>query len=239
MCTLTYIPSPSGYTFTHNRDERQDRPTTQEIQQKKLDNQILYYPKDLEANGTWIAQSNKGISACLLNGGSETYTRKSTYRKSRGLVVLESFEFESPTLFYNQYDFQDIEPFTLLIRNIEGLYCVIHDEQKTSINHLNINETHIWSSTTLYPKEVRDKREVWFANWLAGNPKFSPKNIRNFHLTAGEGSKENDLVMSRWGIVKTLSLTQISVDHKNIKVRYNDLIADHLDKVQIRPQDEL
>lgn len=238
MCTLTYIPLNNGYIFTHNRDERMDRPTSRDIQQKVLKDQTVFYPKDLEANGSWIAYSDKNVAACLLNGGDRSYKRKSSYRKSRGLVVLESFEYGSPKEFYDNYDFSDIETFTLIIKSGDSLSAIVQDEDGTAFKELNPKRPGIWSSTTLYTKSVRDKREQWFANWLKADPDFAPDAIKSFHQSAGEGDGENDLVMSRWGILKTVSISQIANFSKDSKMRYWDFVGEAEDQIELKVRNE-
>lgn len=210
-----------------------DRPTSKEFQVKEINQSKVYYPEDLEAHGSWIAFSDNGTAACLMNGGSIPHKRKSQYRKSRGLVVLESFEFNTVTDFHQHYDFEDIEPFTLLIRSEREFYKIIHNEQETLIEAQDPGLRNIWSSTTLYTKEVRDKREKWFEAWLAGNPELNSLSIRNFHRSAGEGDNENDLVMSRWGLLKTLSVTQISVIEQKAQLVYQDFIQDSIANLEV------
>lgn len=233
MCTLTYIPTKEGYIFTHNRDERSTRPTSKVFKTKKLGDRTIFYPEDLEAHGSWIAFSNDNTAACLLNGGAKTYTRKLPYRKSRGLVVLESFDFKNPNEFYKEYNFENIEPFTLLIRSGDGLFQITHDEDETSLKQHDPQQTNIWSSTTLYTKEVRQKREKWFEEWLAQKPELNPVNIQTFHNSAGEGDSENDLIMSRWGILQTLSITQIATTKSSALLTYRDFIQQSLDQQKL------
>ena len=233
MCTLTYIPTEDGYIFTHNRDERSSRPTSKNFKSKNLGNRTLYYPEDLEAHGSWIAFADDNTSACLLNGGRRKYVRKIPYRKSRGLVVLESFDFDTPKRFYENYDFEGIEPFTLLIRHSSGLFQITHDVDATTIDEHNPKETNILSSTTLYTKEVREKRKKWFTDWMAQSPQLSPANIQAFHNSAGDGDRENDLVMSRWGILQTLSITQIAVSGKSALLTYRDFIQQSADQKEV------
>lgn len=198
-----------------------------------MDGQTLYYPEDLEAHGSWIAFSDNGIAACLLNGGNKSYIRKGSYRKSRGLVVLESFNFSSGKEFHQHYNFTGIEPFTLLIKRPEEFFKIIHNEDETLIESLNPRQRNIWSSTTLYTDEVRAKRRKWFEDWLAQNPKLSPENIQAFHSNAGDGDLENDLVMSRWGMLKTLSITQISLEDDKASLVYRDFIHNSADSLTV------
>ncbi|MGB0178131.1 MAG: hypothetical protein ACPF9D_13265, partial [Owenweeksia sp.] len=177
--------------------------------------------------------SDQNVSACILNGGSIPHTRNPSYRKSRGLVVLESFEFSDPRHFHNEYDFDGIEPFTLIIHHPKGLFKLVHNENETFLDELNGAEMHIWSSTTLYTEEVRNKREMWFAKWLESKPVLEPESITRFHLSAGDGDHENDLIMSRWGILKTVSLTQIAHGLKATDMVYKDFVHNSEDKVHL------
>ncbi len=233
MCTLTYIPTDHGYIFTHNRDERMDRPTSKDFRKQKSGEQVLYFPQDLEAKGSWIAFSSKGKSACLLNGGSMAHARKEKYRKSRGLVVLESFDFKDTKAFYKNYNFDNIEPFTLIVGDLYELVKIVHDENETTFEILDKTVSNIWSSTTLYTIEVRKKREQWFKNWLLKNHSLNASQAFDFHRNAGDGDHENDLVMSRWGMLKTLSITQISVAKNQASLSYHDFIQSTVDQTKI------
>lgn len=234
MCTLSYIPADEGYIFTHNRDERTSRQSTKNIIHKTLANRTVYFPQDLEANGTWMAHSPKFRSACILNGGNKPYDSKPSYRKSRGIMVLESFEAHSAEDFYANYNFENIEPFTLILKGNNEFCAIVHDEDSTQIKKFNSQEKHIWSSTKLYSSEVRRKREVWFENWLATNPEIVPQTISNFHRSAGEGSKENDLIMSRWGLLKTVSITQIVETLNTEQINYWDFVGEAQDSINFK-----
>lgn len=233
MCTLTYLPTKGGYTLTHNRDERNNRPATDNFRKKESENQTIYFPQDLEANGSWIAFSDKNMAVCLMNGGSKTYERKPEYRHSRGLVVLDIFDYESVPAFYRKYLFDDLEPFTMVVRNTEGMWQITHDEDETTIKDLDHTEPQIWSSTTLYTAEVKAKRRQWFTNWLKNKPDLSPAGILKFHKSAGEGDTENDLIMSRWGILQTLSITQIAVRENTASLVYENFMRNTEDRLSV------
>ena len=71
-----------------NRDEAVSRKT---IPPKLYEeNEVsLVYPKDEVAGGTWIGSSSKNRLLCLLNGAFVKHDRKSSYKKSRGIIVKE------------------------------------------------------------------------------------------------------------------------------------------------------
>jgi len=114
MCTVTYLPRPSGFILTHNRDEAPARSSQTIVREKTPGGQTLIFPRDTLAGGTWIATSRAGRTVCLLNGAFVLHKRVLPYRRSRGLILLDFFDWENPDDFFCDYDFEGIEPFTLL-----------------------------------------------------------------------------------------------------------------------------
>ncbi len=230
MCTLTYLPLSTGFVLTHNRDERMNRPATPHfVEQQNVQGETLYFPQDLEAQGSWFVHQERA-SLCVLNGGTGYYTPNPPYRHSRGLVPLHFFSFASAEAFAAQYNFTQLEPFTLIIAEKKKLWKLIHDEAHTGMHPLDPKQAHIWSSTRLYSPEVRAKREHWFADWLATKPSFEPENVRYFQLNAGEGDQENDFRMSRGGLLKTVSITQVAKNRNSRQLFYHNFDASAPDK---------
>lgn len=229
MCTLTYLPMSGGYALTHNRDERMDRKASAVFLKEEISGKEVYFPQDFEGKGSWFVHSEQA-TLCILNGGTDTYTPQPPYRHSRGLVLLHFFEFPSAEAFAANYDFHQLEPFTLIIAEENKLYKLVHDADRTYMQELDASQRHIWSSTRLYTKEVRVKREHWFSTWLQNRQDFSAPAIRHFHLTGGEGDTANDFRMSRWGILKTVSLTQVVKTIEQTELYYQNFEAAHPDQ---------
>lgn len=184
MCTVTFVPTQNGYILTSSRDEQKARPT---IFPKKysIGDKMLIFPKDELAGGTWIATDEKHRTACLLNGAFENHIKKERYRKSRGLILLESFAFSSINDFSNQVDLENIEPFTLLLidssPNLEFVE-MRWDGTKKYIKNIDINLPQIWSSATLYPAEVRKKEKIGLKNSLLPKRVYRKKPFKIFTL---------------------------------------------------------
>ncbi|MCB0379647.1 MAG: NRDE family protein [Flavobacteriales bacterium] len=227
MCTVTFVPTQNGYILTSSRDEQKARPT---IFPKKysIGDKMLIFPKDELAGGTWIATDEKHRTACLLNGAFENHIKKERYRKSRGLILLESFAFSSINDFSNQVDLENIEPFTLLLidssPNLEFVE-MRWDGTKKYIKNIDINLPQIWSSATLYPAEVRKKREDWFEKLIASEKSLSKETIQNFHFTKKDSDVKNDIVMEREGGLQTLSISQVIVEQQRKEFTYFDIVT--------------
>ena len=113
MCTLTLIKNRDQLILTHNRDENINRPAPSDPIWHTHGNKKLWYPKDEKGGGTWMACSQDSF-VCLLNGGFEKHTWNGPYRHSRGLVPIAALSFKNSSEFVKSYDFNNIEPFTLI-----------------------------------------------------------------------------------------------------------------------------
>lgn len=223
MCTLSYLATSEGYILTHNRDELALRPSTEQIQHRKINGVDTYFPQDLHAGGTWFA-GQKQKTVCLMNGGSVPHKHEPPYRKSRGLVLLESLEYENAEDFFTAYDFSGIEPFMLFVATGNSLERITHNEQETFLEQMDHRADHIWSATMLYEKPIREKRAEDFWQWRAGHSPDAGAVI-NFHLR-NPGKNQDSYIIERENGLKTVSLTQTVMDQTGSKMYYRDLIQD-------------
>ncbi|QQX76981.1 MULTISPECIES: NRDE family protein [Aequorivita] len=224
MCTITFIPkSNTDFILTSNRDEAPERETfPPKIYEE--DGVKLLYPKDAVAGGTWIGVSGKKRIICLMNGGFVAHERKPFYEKSRGVVVKDLLKTDDFQKEIEAYDFNDIEPFTAVlvswISEIQ-LFQLVWDGREYHFSERPLAPT-IWSSSPLYPEDLKKKREQWFSRFLLETVRPSEEELLKFHKTAGEGDLSSDLIMDR-GFIKTKSITQISKQKETVEMRYEDL----------------
>ena len=227
MCTVTFLPAEGkSYILTSNRDEKKVRKPSLAPMKYQLNGKSVFFPKDLEAGGTWIAISNRQFTVCLLNGGIDRHTPNPPYKKSRGLVVLDFFNHTSVEEFVTHYDFSNIEPFTLVVVDSSNglcLYELIWNGAMIQTNKKDEKTPHIWSSATLYTPEVIEKRKQWFSEWLAGKKKYDLESIMQFHETGGNGDIQNDLIMNRSNQLLTQSITSIHQSEDGARMRYRNI----------------
>lgn len=222
MCTVTFIPVKDKYFITSNRDEKKIRQQAIPPEIYIENGKRIIYPKDAEAGGTWIAMNENGNAAVLLNGGFVKHISQPPYRKSRGIIFLEIISSIMPVRYFMQMDIAGIEPFTMIIFD-ECLYECRWTGSTKHCRQLKKYRPYIWSSSTLYDEEVVKKREQWFASFLNLNPHPSQEDIFNFHQFTGDGDSNNDLMMSRSGILSTVSISGIFLEYRHCKFRYVDL----------------
>jgi hypothetical protein len=225
MCTVTYLPlGNNDFILTSNRDETPLRNTIPP--QKYIENGVaLTYPKDELAGGTWVGLSDKKRLVCLLNGGFEKHTRKSSYKMSRGIIVKNILSADDSVSYINNFDFTDIEPFTLILvdwNNQLEAYDLIWDGVKKHFNKLP-QEPKIWSSSTLYTQEMKEMRKEWFADWLDENKEFNQKGIVGFHKNENLGTVGTSPKMKR-EFVETVSITSVEKKSLEVTMEYLDFV---------------
>ena len=223
MCTVTYIPVNGKYFITSNRDEKNVRTTALVPAVYEINSKKLIYPKDTTAGGTWIALHENGNAAVLLNGAFEKHIPQSSYRSSRGIILLDIISNERPAWYFHQLDLSGIEPFTLILLEQETLNECRWDEKKKYSKQLKKHRPYIWSSVTLYDKDIVNKREQWFADFLNNNSNPTQQDILTFHQFSGDEDRSNNLVMKRDTIYSTVSITSLLVTTDRGSMKYLDL----------------
>ncbi len=237
MCTVTYLPvGKTEFYLTSNRDEKTARAEAIPPKKYKINNISVFFPKDPQAGGTWIAASEKNYTLCLLNGGYKKHIPEPHYRLSRGLMLLDFFNYNDAVAFKRNYDFKGIEPFTLLIICTTDEICFYElrwDGQTAFLNHVDEDKPHIWSSVTLYTDEVIAERKGWFDDFLRDKPHFSKEDIIHFHKFGGSGNSSNDLLMNRDNITRTVSISMVHRTANNLFMNYTNVISKETESIRV------
>lgn len=223
MCTVTYIPLKDAAYFTSNRDEKNRRTPALPPAVYDLGSGKAIYPKDGSAGGTWIAGHENGNLVIFLNGGFSAHTPDPPYRKSRGLILLDLIDHQTPFNCFMAINLNRIEPFTAVMRDNSRLFECRWDGSQKHYQELDETEPKIWSSATLYDEEVRTKREKWFRDWIVADEEPTQSEILHFHQFTGDGDSHNDLRMNRDGAVYTVSITSVEMTQRKITMDYLDL----------------
>lgn len=223
MCTVTYLPSEDGIFLTSNRDEKHFRGNALIPHTYHGPSGTILYPRDPDGGGTWIAVRDNRHAIVFLNGGFEAHTPEPPYRRSRGMILLDLISCEQPVAAFLELPLDRIEPFTAVIWENGQLYTCVWDGQEKYRTVHDPAVPRIWSSSTLYNKEIREKRASWFDAWIQTDPVFDLKHIMDFHRFTGDGDTHNDLLMNRNGEVFTVSITGVEIGSTACRMVYLDL----------------
>lgn len=225
MCTVSFFPIQSGFVFSSNRDEKPNRPT-EAPQWSLVDKIAMLYPKDLEKNGTWFAVSEQNRCVCLLNGAFHGHKKEHNYTKSRGLFPLLALS-TSLNHFVNNFPLESVEPFTLIhvdyqdFNQIE-LVELVWDGKEKYVRYLDSKQKHLWSSSTLYDAEVKEKRIQHFTKLFADITLQNPDTIWDFHNSKPFNDTTLDFVLKRPDGIQTVSITQFVCRAENQILKYLD-----------------
>lgn len=227
MCTLTYVPNlenKQNFMLVDNRDEAVNRPAEFPQTYRELDTQ-LFYPKDIQAGGTWFGISVKKRAIALMNGAFKRHRRKTSYQKSRGIVVKELLAADNLKQTIDHYNFEKIEAFYGVIFSwndqIEILE-VIWDGEELHLNKKDPTEPHIWSSAMTFSPEEHEKKKVQFDRFMENNFSYEElqEKLWDFHQ-----SEENGMILD-YGQLKTTSISRfIKNDNSKNHFRFKNLIT--------------
>lgn len=208
MCLVSYIPlDDHNYCITSNRDEAPARAAYQ-IMEETLNGQSIYYPADT-LGGSWIIRSSSRRSICLLNGAFVRHERQLPYRLSRGVMMKQFFDYENAVDFLEQYDFNRIEPFTMVIAEPKYLFELRWDGEIKHIKQLSRSDIYVWSSCTLYLDDAIAQRKDWFFNEIQKVGTLNPSKIIQVHMAGGEKDRSIGFLMNWGDRVRTISISQI------------------------------
>ncbi|MFE3872082.1 NRDE family protein [Flavobacterium sp. ZS1P70] len=225
MCTVSFVNSNDTIIITSNRDEKIIRPSAIPPGDYTINGKNVIFPKDPKAGGTWFVVDANGTVLVLLNGADEKHKVELPYRKSRGLIVLDIISSFSPKDFWQEIDLKNIEPFTLVLFQNKELFQLRWNGIAKESAPLDHNKKYVWSSSTLYSREIREKRSNWFYSFLDLNEEISEKEMLHFHRYTEDENQENGLVINRNNEMKTLSITQSVIEKNKVAILHCDLIA--------------
>ena len=227
MCTVTYIPTKTGFLLTSNRDEQLFRDATHIAELATEDGDLIYYPQDNSAHkGSWFCISSRGYCAVLLNGSRTGYQISPTFIKSRGPMVLHSFSFSNVDQFVDSYDFNGLAPFTLLLIRNENIHLLIFDGKDLELSLLNPHECHFFASATLYTTSLQVQKKAGFDCFIQENNAFqSSAEIIKFHKSQ---QFKNRIKLDVDHPPKTISITQVEFDGQSLDLKHIGLLTDQI-----------
>lgn len=212
--------------FTSNRDDTLERNATDFL---KVENVRchLYYPQDKLKKGTWLAFTDKGEVAILLNGYESKHTKAPHHVESRGRIPID-FLMSDKSLksFAESSDFYPYEPFTLVVFR-ENILQILgwNGEQYNIVDYPDSQRDFLFSSVTLYDSYHRVLRESIFKNYFKEHV-LHPDSI--FKLLATPSSDlENGFFINR-GKVRTLSTSQIIIKDNEIHFKHLNHLTEKL-----------
>lgn len=226
MCTVSFYKNKDQVIITSNRDEKSNRPLALPPTEIKLNHATLYCPIDPLHNGTWFAINQKGSVFVLLNGAKKKHIPHPPYKKSRGLILLEIADHLNIEEKWELINLDQIDNFTLVVYDSGKLMVLQWDGKIKTIDNLDANKPHIWSSVTLYDELTIQKRKLWFHDFITNKNKAITRNeFINFHTKTATNDLNNGLIINRGNEMLTKNVTQAMLEANRFTIEHLDLIT--------------
>lgn len=236
MCTVSFYKDKEKTIITSNRDEHISRPNALAPSEYVINGTKLIFPQDPLGGGSWFVVSEYGNVYVLLNGAEKKHVPEYPYRKSRGTVLLEIASASNLDEVWHTIDLNRIEPFTAVCFFKNRLYQSRWNGMKKSVVELDVNQPHIWSSSTLYSAEIIAKREKWFNSFLISKSNIlNEEDLISFHTVTKIEDFENGLIINRNQQLLTKNVTQFICTGYDFKqLLHFDLVQNTKSEIIIR-----
>src|SRR5699024_7438032 len=103
------------------------------------------------------------------------------FKKSRGIVVLDSLKYPDLEKFYDEYPLNGVNSFTLISVGNDQMTTFSRDGQKRHKREVSSEMPHIWASPRLYTDHWQKRRKFWLRNFLSSHPGPTPEEVLQFH----------------------------------------------------------
>jgi hypothetical protein len=220
MCTVSIVPSSSGFRIVCNRDERRTRPIAEPPTVHRMGRTRGIWPTDPAGGGTWIGANDAGLAMVLLNRRSGI-ARASVL--SRGTIipsVLRLPSIEEAVEAVKRLPLERFEPFTLVIVQERVVRTVTVGATSRWRAHA-LSTPLLFTSSSLGDALVAGPRRRLFARLVRGCA--SPlSGQRSFHGHIWPTRPEISVVMSRPDAA-TVSRTVLDVSDGAIRMHYTGI----------------
>ncbi|GAB3567226.1 hypothetical protein GCM10027578_17730 [Spirosoma luteolum] len=233
MGVATLLPLADGFVLTVNRDAPLSRPAALPPILHAIGTEKAVFPEDRPAGGSWIVATPRRM-AFLLNGAFRVATADPKPRqvamplRSRGQVLLDYLQYETPRQFADTYPLTGINPFMMVavdpVADATSLYELRWNGVQVYSRRLPDRQPFIWSTLDLYTDAAAELRKAWLAGFLYRKPDYTPDDLFTFHQQAGDDDPRHRYVMHRPDAgLATASITQVIHTRQGTTMRYLDV----------------
>ena len=227
MCTVTIVPTPGshGRRIAANRDELLTRPPAIPPAVQAFGEHRAILPIDPPSGGTWIAVSDAGWMATLLNRNPGDM-RRANYadRESRGTIIpslLTLDSFDDVVDAASAIDAERFAPFRLVVADRDRVAQLIGegDTIRQAVESLK-GRPWLATSSGLGDHLVESPRRALFEERFVGDPTDWPKRQDAFHRHAWNDRPELSVCMTRSDAM-SVSLTVVELAEDRVIMTYH------------------
>jgi hypothetical protein len=221
MCTVSFMPTRSGFMLAMNRDEQKARPRALPPRRHLTGSREALYPLE-PSGGTWVGVNDAGISLALINWYAKPQ-RDRTLCVSRGIVIphlLAADDIADVGIFFSDLPLTRINPFRLIAISA-GEYKVREwrwDGAVLESKHHGWKCRH-WFSSGHDEALANRKRARVVRAASATAPAQTPAWLRKLHCSHQPERGAFSVCMHRQD-AQTVSYTEIATTGRKAQMRY-------------------
>jgi uncharacterized protein with NRDE domain len=214
MCTVTLFKQDDRLFLFMNRDERHDR--AEELPPRFLnETQSIIAPIDPESGGTWIASSDEGYIACLLNGYDPSDITRTNITKSRGVIIADILSATDPFAAAASFDGSHFASFRLIVCTVEKQHIYSWDGEHYNSTRFQAEyqqRAFFITSSSLDEPQVVDARCALFHEQVAT---YEPKahHIPQWHYSRDPSPSYAPFMYRDYS--RTQSITSVALSHQH------------------------
>ncbi len=221
MCTLSWLPDPTGYWVFFNRDERRTRRPGRAPVPQRLGPVRLVAPADGDAGGTWIGVNQFAVTAALLNRYHDAPVERTPATISRGLLLHSLLDARSARRLIRRLvttALDHYQPFT--IAAIDRTRSVqLADWNGRELRLSSLTEPGLIRTSSGFDQRAAERaRQARFDEIEAAGPR-TARRLRALHRDHQPRKGPVSICMHRLD-ARTQSLTEIRVGEARASVRY-------------------
>ncbi|MFN7947701.1 MAG: NRDE family protein [Blastocatellia bacterium] len=223
MCTVSWLHQGGGYQLFCNRDERHTRRHAAPPQLHQRAGVNFIAPVDGDHGGSWIGVSEFGLSLCLLNRYQDETVEPLAKPVSRGLLLTELMDSDSPAQVscrIKQNDLTRFQPFTLLALAPGTPALIIHWTGRELLNGSSAEAQMPLTSSSYETARVIESRQQQFAEMKQQAGKITADLLVKFHRSHAPERGPFSVCMHR-ADAATVSFSRISVADGAIRFDYH------------------
>jgi hypothetical protein len=220
MCTVSIVPTSSGFRIVCNRDERRTRAIAKPPTLHRMGHTRGIWPTDAAGGGTWIGANDAGLGMVLLNRGTGI---ASASLVSRGTIIphlLRLSSIDAAVDAVKRLPLSRFAPFTLVIVQQRVVRSVTVGATSRWRAH-TMSTPLLFTSSSLGDALVTGPRRRLFARLVRDSA--SPlRGQRAFHRHTWPTRPEISVVMSRPDAA-TVSRTVLDVSGGAVRMHYTQI----------------
>ena len=222
MCTVSWSLRGNGYRLYFNRDERKSRPIADRPKEIEWRGTRLIAPIDPQGGGSWIASSEQGTTAFLLNYYAATIeTNSSGQFRTRGeipLAIAAAPEWEGRLRRIEGFATSDYRPFLVGFVN-PGSPVRAYSWNGRSLERLDLKDSIVTTSSFRSCEVESYRQELYKSCVNKGRSDWAWKNGLQYHLDMSHEDAAFNPSMSREDS-ETHCISVVTVDEGSLEFDY-------------------